>query len=69
MLRASSELDTACGIYMREDKFSTPSGIVNLHPSVGTNWVLYTNKHYFDSYGCTPPLNIMIFFKSGIYSE
>ena len=58
-----------CGIYMRDDTFTTPSGIANLHPSVGTHWVLYTNKFYFDSYGCPPPLNIMSFIKSGIYSE
>ena len=50
-----------CGIYMRDDKFKTPSGIFNLHPSVGTHWVMYTNKYYFDSYGCPPPLNIMNF--------
>ena len=60
---------TECGKYMRDDKFTTPSGIVNLHPSVGTHWVLYTNKFSFDSYGCPPPLNRMSFIKSGIYSE
>ena len=58
---------------MRDDKFTTDSGIVNLHPSVGTHWVMYTNQNYFDSYGCPPPLNIMSFIaklhKSGIYSE
>ena len=73
MLRASSELGaashTACGIYMRDDKFTTTSGIVHLHASVGTHWVLYRNEFCFDSYGCPPPLNIMSFIKSGIYSE
>ena len=54
---------------MRDDKLTTPSGIVNLHPSVGTHWVLYIKKYYFDSYGCPPPLNILSFIKSGIYSE
>ena len=72
-LRASGELNIPCGIYMRDDKFTTSSGIVNLHPSVGTHWVMYTDKHYFDSYGCPPPLNIMSFIaklhKSGVYSE
>ena len=62
-------LNIPCAIYMRDDKFTTDSGIVNLHPSVGTHWVLYTNNYYFDSYGCPPPLNIMSFIKSGIYSE
>ena len=33
-LRASGELNIPCGIYMRDDKFTTDSGIVNLHPSV-----------------------------------
>ena len=61
MLRASSEIGaashTACGIYMRDDKFSTTNGIVNLHTSMGTHWVLYINKFYSDSCGCPPPLN------------
>ena len=43
---------------MRDDKFTTPSGIVNLHPTKGTHWVIYTNKNYFDFYGCPPPVNI-----------
>ena len=54
---------------MRDDKFTTPSGIVNSHPSVGTHLVMYTNKTYFDSYGCPPPLNIMSFLNNGFYSE
>ena len=62
-------MNTSCGIYMRDDKFTTSSGIVNLHPSVGTNWVMYTNKNYFDSYGCPPPINIMSFINRGCYSE
>ena len=62
-------LKVPCGIYMRDDKFNTPSGIVKLHPSVGTHWVLYIHKYYFDSYGCPPPLNIMKQIKNGFYSE
>ena len=31
------EINIPCGIYMREDKFTTPSGIVNLHPTKGTH--------------------------------
>ena len=50
-----NELNIPCGIYMRDDKFNTTSGIVNLHPSVGTHWVMFTNQNYFDSYGCPPP--------------
>ena len=72
-LGASGEINTVCGqscaIYMRDDKFNTTSGIVNLHPSVGTHWVMFTNQNYFDSYGCPPPTNILNHIKNGIYSE
>ena len=37
-------MNTSCEIYMRDDKFTTTSGIVNLHPSVGTHWVLFTDQ-------------------------
>ena len=57
---------TECGIYMRDDKFTTPSGIVILQPSVGTHWVMYTNKYYFDSYGYPPPTNMLNHIKKGI---
>ena len=49
---------TECGIYMRHDKFTTTAGIVNLHPTKGTHWVMFSDKFYFDSYGCPPPTNI-----------
>ena len=54
---------------MRDDKFTTTSGIVNLHPTKGTHWVMFTNQNYFDSYGCPPPTNIENQIKKGIYSE
>ena len=60
---------------MRDDKFITTSGIVNLHPTKGTHWVMFTNQNYFDSYGCPLPLNItkqintLSAFGNGIYSE
>ena len=57
------------GIYMRDDKFTTPSGKVDLHPSKGTHWVMFSNQNYFDSYGCPPPLNIENQIDGGIYSE
>ena len=66
-LGASSKLNIPCGIYMRDDKFNTTCGIVNLHPSVGTHWVMFTNQNYFDSYGCPPPTNILNHIKNGIY--
>ena len=62
-------MNTSCGIYMRDDKFITTSGIVNLHPTEGTHWVMFTNQNYFDSYGCPPPLNITKQINKGIYSE
>ena len=60
---------TECGIYMRDDKFTTTSGIVNLHPTKGTHWVMFVNEFYFDSYDCPPPTNILDHIKKGIYSE
>ena len=43
------------GIYLRDGPFESEIGIVNLHPSKGTHWVLYINENYFESYGCSPP--------------
>ena len=63
------KLTIPVGIYMRDDKFTTDSGIVNLHPTKGTHWVMFTNQNYFDSYGCPPPLNITKQINNGIYSE
>ena len=57
------------GIYMRDDKFTTTSGIFNLHPTKGTHWVMFVNEFYFDSYGSPPPTNILNHIKKGIYSE
>ena len=62
-------MNTSCGIYMRDDKFITTSGIVNLHSTKGTHWVMFVNEFYFDSYGCPPPLNITKQINNGIYSE
>ena len=64
-----NELNIPCGIYMRDDKFNTTSGIVNLHPTKGTHWVMFTNQNSFDSYGCPPPTNILYHINNGIYSE
>ena len=57
------------GIYMRDVKFTTDSGIVNLHPTKGTHWVMFVTEFYFDSYGCPPPPNKLNHIKKGIYSE
>ena len=64
-----------CGIYMRDDHFTTPLGRVNLHPFKGTQRVMFTqsasvnNEFYFDSYGCPPLTNILNHINTGIYSE
>ena len=40
------KLTAPAGLNMRDDQFTTTSGIVNLHPTKGTHWVMYTNKNY-----------------------
>ena len=61
------------GIYLRDGPFLTDIGIVNLHPSKGTHWVLYINENYFDSYGCVSrkKLSKFIIKRNGycLYSE
>ena len=61
------------GIYLRDGPFSSDLGIVNLHASKGTHWVVYINETYFDSHGCAPPkkLSKFIIGRNGycLYSE
>ena len=59
-------LDNKVGICMREDVFSTISGIVNLHARKGTHWIRYIVKSYFDSYGCAPPRNLLTDIKNSL---
>ena len=42
------------GIYLRDGPFESHIGIVNLHPTKGTHWILFKNENSFDSYGCAP---------------
>ena len=42
------KLTIPVGIYMRDDQFTTTAGIVNLHPTKGTHWVMFANEFYFD---------------------
>ena len=42
-----NEINIPCGMYMWDDKFTTPSGIVNLQPTKGTHWVMFVNEFYF----------------------
>ena len=39
-------LDSKEGIYLRDGPFSSDIGIINLHPSKGTHWVLYINEQF-----------------------
>ena len=61
------------GIYLRDGPFESDIGIVNLHPSKGTHWVVYINENYFDSYGivCPKKLAKFIIKRNGycLYSE
>ena len=61
------------GIYLRDGPFESDIGIVKLHPSKGTHWVLYIHGSYFDSYGITPPKKLFKFIikRNGhcLYSE
>ena len=54
---------------IHDDKFTTTSGIVNLHPTKGTHWVMFVNEFNFDPYDCPPPADILNHIKKGIYSE
>ena len=55
------------GIYLSDGLFESDIGIVSLHPSKGTHWVVYINEHYFDSYGCAPPQKLSKFKKKKIW--
>ena len=44
---------------MTDDTFITNSGIVNLHPTTGTHWVMFVDEFYFVPYGCPPPINVL----------
>ena len=54
---------------MKDVTFTTIGGIVNLHSTKGTHWVMFSDKFYFDSYGCPPTTNILNNINNGIYSE
>ena len=54
---------------MRDDKFTTTAGIVNLHPAKATHWVKLSNQNCLDFFGFAPPVNITKQNSGGIYSE
>ena len=51
------------GIYLGDGLSKSDIGILNLHPTKGTHCVLYTNEHYFDSYGCVCPKQLSNYYK------
>ena len=64
-----SDVDISLG----DDLFKTDVGIVSLHPSKETHWVVNKNEKCFDSYDCAPPQKLSEFFKKPnglcLYSE
>ena len=61
------------GVYSRDGPFSSDIGIVSLHPTNGTHWVVYINGKYLDSYGCSLPQKLwtILIKRNGhcLYSE
>ena len=61
------------GIFLRDGPFESDIGIVNLHLSKGSHWVVYINENYYDSYGCVPPKKLSKFiikrYGHCLYSE
>ena len=49
------------GIFIGDGPFESDIGIVNLHLSKGSHWVVYINENYYDSYGCVPPKKLSKF--------
>ena len=52
------------GIYLGDEPFSSDIGILYLHPSKGTHWVVYINENFIPSYGCAPSKKLPIFKKN-----
>ena len=48
--------------YLSDGPFKSVAGIVNLHPTKGTHGFAYTNRNYFDAYGCSPLQKLSRFF-------
>ena len=46
-LHATGESTIPTGTYMRDDQFTTKSGIVILHPIKGIHWVMLSNQQKF----------------------
>ena len=48
-------------ICLTDGPFQPDEGIVNLHPTKGTHWVVYMNENFFDSYGSVCPKKLSKF--------
>ena len=61
------------GIFLSDNPFKNDMGIVNLHPSKGTQWVAYMNENFFESYGfvCPKKLSKIMIKRNGhrFYSQ
>ena len=72
-VRSSLFLSDDVGIFSRDGPFKNDIGIINLHPSKGTHWVLYISQYYFDSYGFDAPQKLSRFIikrkRHCVYSE
>ena len=43
-----SEKKSSAKVYMRDDKFNTSMGVLNLHPTKGTHWFMFVDESCFD---------------------
>ena len=49
------------GIHLRDGPVESDIGIVSLHPSKGTHWVVNIKEINSDSFGCSPPQKLSKF--------
>ena len=49
------------GIYLRDGRYDSDIGIVNLHPFQDIHWVLFSHECCFDSFGCATPQKLSKF--------
>ena len=65
MKEIPKELKMPAGTYTRVDVFT----IVNLHPTEGTNWVMFVDELYFESSDCPTSVIALKQINGGISSE
>ena len=52
---------------MGDEAYTTKCGIVIIHPTEGTHWVMLVDDFYFDPSGCPHPVIVLYFIIRGIY--